>query len=276
MPAINSPLILSKINTNLFNSGLYWIGVPVGANSSNVDPSPIRSSIGKGPGQRLHFKTYKEILLDVDTIIAKSVNTISGAKANYFNAFEYFTSLVDDSGIFRATENKPILSSFSISMAPNQPIAGVFSNIIMNPSSDALDLIEVMSEAEGRGSGTEVVVFANEELPVMSSSQFFPGVYDVSLTMSPELIELSRPGGVYGYYFGQPFSVDLRVSTYENYFESFREFFEDVSILRDINIGPFTVSKCKLRRYTSNVSTGTYKKIDINFAGKNIIYNPGV
>lgn len=275
MPALNSYKIPSSVNPSLKNNGLYWLGVAVGATSTNEDQTIIRSSLGRGPLQRLHLKANRNISINVNSIVAKTVNQIEGAIIEDFNAFEYYRSLVSEHGIIRTQENKPVLTSFNIDFSPNSPITCNFLNTIINPTTEMLDLISEIEEAEGAGDGTQVEVYANEELGLVSGGIFFNGVSSVNISMNPQLIPLERPGGIYGYYYGQPFAAEMNVTMYEKEFETYSSLFMDVNNLQDITIGPFTIHKTKMTSYNPSVQAGAYKQISISLLGKNVSYNAG-
>lgn len=276
MAAIPGSLILQSVNSTLANNGLHWIGVPTGANNPTESRSEVLSSIGKGPLARIHFKKFHGVGMTVNTIIPKVVSAgeLLGSKLGDFDLFEYYKDLLDpNSYIILSEPNKAVLRQFNIRFSPNAAITGSFTSEILEPSDVIQDLITELSAPEGYGDGTQLSVYTNVELPVMFGGQFFPGVSAAEINASVELQPIKTIGGIYGYIIGQPFQVDVSIETYEKHFTEYQEFFNDVNSLKDMTIGPFTVSKAKMVSHSSAVDAGSYKRINVQLKGKNILFH---
>lgn len=275
MSAVSGSHILQEINTTLANNGLHWIGVPVGVSNPTDSRSEILSSIGKGPLARIHFKKFHNVSMSVNTIIPKTVaaHELSGAKLENFDLFEYYKNQLDpNSYVILSQSNRAILRQFNIRFVPNAPITGSFTSEILEPSDTIQDLITEINTPEGEGNGTQLEVYKNLELSVLFGGQFFRGVNAAEISASVELQPIKTIGGIYGYIIGQPFQVDVSIETYEKHFAEYQEFFNDVNELKDMKIGPFTVTRVKMMSHSTSVDAGSYKKINVQLKGKNITF----
>ena len=276
MAAITGARILQEVNATLAGNGLHWIGVPVAATNPTESRSEVLSSIGKGPLARIHFKKFHGVGMTVNTIIPRVVaaGELSGTKLGDFDLFEYYKDQLDpNSYIILSEPNKAVLRQFSVRFSPNAAITGSFTSEILEPSDVIEDLITEINTPEGEGDGTQLEVYTNVELPVMFGGQFFPGVNAAEISASVELQPIKSIGGTYGYIIGQPFQVDVSIDTYEKHFTQYQEFFNDVNALKDMTIGPFTVTKAKMTGHSSSVDAGSYKRINVQLKGKNITFH---
>lgn len=280
MPARSGARSKSSINSTLVDNGLFWIGVATAAEQTTTDQTEVRSGIGLGPRQRVHLKRNLDVGLTITSLIPKTVDPTAillEHKAPTFDHFQYYLSVLDPaSQILLRQDNKAIMTSYSVNISANTPITGIFNHTIFQPDRIIRDQIEEYGSPEEvpTGLGTEITTFSDEDLPVMVNGQFFPGVTNVYIRGATELRPLNSPGGIYGYYYGKPFGIEASFTTYEKDFEENQQFFSDVSFLKDITIGPFTLTKAKMVSHSPSVSAGNYKQVTASFLATNFQYNP--
>lgn len=282
MSARSGAHVLSTINSTLISNGLTWIGVATGVSLNNTNPSRIESGIGSGPRERIHLKRDLIVEMNVSSLIPKSVSE-SAESLDFmqptFDNYQYYYGLLDPaSQILLHQPNKAIMTAYSVNLSPGDAIRGTFSHNILQPDDTIKDLIEEYETAAEipTGTGSEVQVFDNGELPVIFNEQFFPGCFNVGISSSAQLNALVSPGGIYGYYYGKPFGVTVNITTYEKDFEVYQQFFSDVNNLADMRVGPFTVENVKMQTHVPSVEADGFKRVTVELLGTNFKYTPSV
>lgn len=264
--------ILQQINSSLSNNGLFWIGMPTAANHLQRRNNDLLTGLGKGPLARISFCKYDLVELAIETMILKSQPSF---RVNSFDAFAYYKSIMNSDNIILSEQNKCFLNRIEISITAQNGINGSFTNIIMEPDSTILDLIEETSNVIS-AIGTEAEIYENIDLPFMVGGQFFPGVFAVDLSLSLNIIPIPTVGGIYGYMLQQPFLSNLSCQVYENTYLQYQNLFTNASDLKNIVIGPFTLVSAKFDEKTTSVSAGSVKKHTLNFSGKNLLYQRSI